>query len=377
VNFSVSSARRAIRYLKRGVVPPDNIEHFTVGRGAETGVLKGALLDGRNGEQQHLFVENSYGMGKSHALLLTEDLALKEGFAVARVTVDRVAHPFNHPTRYLHALAESILLPGFDGQGLAAACAHWLSHADTRDALVKWASHTPVAALGWPLRKMANPPAENAPVEDWHLNLLEGRDLQYRNGSRYFSEVFQRMSAMTTLVRVCGLAGIVWLFDEVESVGTLLHNVRSRLLAYEVLEHFTEKKRFPHNLFVFAITPDFGEKLHSEANYYRAYEHAYPVGFRFSRRWIDGQVSRLRLKAITRSDNAILLGRIADVHEQAYDWSIGAERSQVIDIFLNGATRAFQQRTLVRGFVDFLERTQQHGDLARALRPTSTGDKVP
>ena len=209
MSLTHSIARRAIRHLKCGVFPPDDIEHFTAGRGSECNAITDALKEAEHGANRHFFLEASYGLGKSHMLKVAESLALRKGFAVCWVTNDAYAHAFNHPTRYLHALLENMRVPGLHRPGLAQACSHWLKNSQ-RDKLLAWTRSQPRSVLQWPIFYMSQE-AQDEEYRDHYLSTLEGRDLQYRNCPAYFDEVCERMTSATSLCRAVGLNGTVCL----------------------------------------------------------------------------------------------------------------------------------------------------------------------
>ena len=88
-----------------------------------------------------------------------------------------------------------------------------------------------------------------------------------------------------------GVEEELFLFDEVESIATLLSSIRSRLLSYQVLNTFTDARRFPNSLFLFATTLDFGAKIRKESELYDLYTYEYPVGQRFAKKWLAQDLS--------------------------------------------------------------------------------------
>lgn len=359
MNLTKLSARCAIRHLKRGVFPPDEIEHFTAGRDSECKALNNALKEAEQGGNRHFFIEASYGVGKSHMLKLIESLALRKGFAVCWVTTDGYAHAFNHPTRYLHALFENMRVPGLHRCGFAQACSHWLKNSE-RDYLLSRVKSQPNNALHWPIIRMSMESDDDDNYKEYYLSNLECRDLQHRNGQAFFECVYDRIAAMTSVCRSVSLKGTVFLFDEVESVATLLVNIRSRLLSYELMNAFTDARRFPNSVFVFATTLDFDVKIHYELNAYELQNYAYPEGNRFAKKWVSKAVNLLKLEGISQGNNRALLRNIRTAHETAYEWVAKEKISDhFIDRFLKKAND-LPQREITRSFVTILEISHQH-----------------
>ncbi|HEY3853696.1 MAG TPA: BREX system ATP-binding domain-containing protein [Verrucomicrobiae bacterium] len=359
MNLTKSSARCAIRHLKRGVFPPDEIEHFTAGRDSECKALNIALKEAEQGGNRHFFIEASYGVGKSHMLKLVESLALRNGFAVCWVTTDGYAHAFNHPTRYLHTLLENMRVPGLHRNGFAQACSHWLKNRE-RDNLLTRVKSQPNNALHWPIIRMSMENGDEGDYKDYYLGNLECRDLQHRNGQAFFDCVYDRIASMNSVCRSVSLKGTVFLFDEVESVATLLVNIRSRLLSYELMNAFTDARRFPNSVFVFATTLDFSVKIHYELNAYELQNYAYPEGNRFAKKWISKGINLLKLEGISQGNNRVLLRNIRTAHETAYEW-VATEKisDHFIDRFLKKAND-LPQREITRSFVTILEISHQH-----------------
>src|SRR5258706_7344167 len=134
--------RRVFRCLKRGVYSPDTIDEFTFGRGAETKYLDELLEEVSRGVNRHVFVEGTYGQGKSHFLKVLEAKALKQNYAVSWITLDGYNHASNHLTRYLHSLLENLRLPRVSRRGLANAIEHWISGNKSVE-VMSWAKQSP------------------------------------------------------------------------------------------------------------------------------------------------------------------------------------------------------------------------------------------
>lgn len=362
-------ARRAIRYLKRGVFPPDVVEYFTAGRESEVRQISGTLEEVQQGLSRHCFIEANYGFGKSHMLKVAESLALQRGFAVSWVTINGAEHAFNHPTRYLHSLLENLRVRDVHARGLVALCSHWLQNRE-RDSLLKWVSHSAPRDVRWAIDRLRKAGTdEDTGYREWYLSTLEGRDVQHRSGSNYFGVFYERVAAAVSLCRAAGCSGVLFLFDEVECIATQASNIRSRLLCYQVLRALVDERRFPYAMFMFAATQDLGAKIVADASSYSEYEAAYPEGFRFVRKWSARELRFLTVRAVTRSDNGELLRRIRDAHSSAYNWiAIEQVSDAFVDEFLKLTSQCgCSQREIVKWFVDALEITQQHSHIKLAI----------
>ncbi len=358
--------KQAFRYLKRGVFPPTGIQHFTAGRTAEIRTIHELLKDTDNAVSRHCFIEASYGSGKSHMLKATESLAHQNRFAVSWVTVNGDSHAFNHPTRYLHKLFESLSVPDTPHRGLWDICQTWFKNG-RKEPILKWAGCESPWSFSSSLNHIARAIEKDgmSGTEDaFYRRILEARDLNFSRGRWCQPEVYERLAALGRLTRAAGLAGTVFLFDEMETIATLLTNVRSRLVAYEILNHFTDSRRFPYCVFVFAITPDFDEKLREEAARLAYYETNYPDGFRFSTKWRGSDIKIMSLKPIRKADKLIFLQNLRSVHQFAYDWPADQRLADAyLNQFLEAATaNSLTERETTKAFVEFLEIAQQNPD---------------
>jgi hypothetical protein len=353
-------ARQAHRYLKRGIFPPEDIEYFTVGRTDEIARICDLLIRVADGSQGHLFVEADYGGGKSHFLKATECIAMQEGFAVTWVTLDGYNHAFNHLGRYVHTLMENVRAPGCPVRGLAALCEYWLLH-EQRDAIQKWANGSSTyPAFG--VRGLSGGLADDPWKHFWYRNWIECRDIIQKSGRAHFREAFDRINALGSICQSVNLNGVVMLFDELESVCTLLPNIRSRMIAYEILDAFTSPTLFPNSLFVFAATPDFEAQLRRDLSMATSYVSQYPRGVEFLIRWFKAGVNKLQLPYLSASEDVELCLKMRASHATGYQWDPQSRISdEAIKTFVKSArSRGLEQRGMVRAFEHILELCEQY-----------------
>lgn len=351
--------RRTFRYLKRGVFPPESIDDFTLGRGAELAAINSRLEDVQGGSSRHVFIEGAYGRGKSHMLKAIEAIALRKGFGVCWVTLDGQNHACNHPTRYLHSLLESLRVPGSAIRGLASLAKYWL-RGEKSDQVVAWARQS-TSWLSYPIfAYQRNPDAaeESSTFNAW----IESRDITHKNGKLWFDMVRQRMQATAALLRAVGLNGIVYLFDELETVATLLSSARQRFLSYAFLNLLIDGRKHPHCFFAFAATPDFGIKLTLDSRYTEHYENEYSDACRFVQKWQGSSVDTMELRRLKRGDVVNLCRRLRGYHEEAFMWSLSGRFSdQFLDVFVSETERLnMGTRDVIRSMVHLLELAEQH-----------------
>lgn len=354
-----SGLRRVFRSLKCGTVPPGRIRELTVGRGRELNLITEQLDVVSNGTSQHVFMEGSYGRGKSHMLKAVENLALDRGFAVSWVTLDGQNHPCNHPTRYLHSFLENLRVPNYAVRGLAVLVRAWLAGPEAAP-VITWARQSDswlryaIAECHRRLTVAADVPF----LDSW----IECRDLALKNGKSWFELVGQRMGDIAGLIRAAGFKGVVYLFDEVESVATLLWGVRQRYLSYAFLSLLLDHRRHPHCFFAFAATPDFGLKVRLDRACADHYSAEYPSACRFVQAWHESRVSLVKLGPLRTSDVVNLCKRLRDYHGRGFEWRSEARISDgFIERFvLRGDGRSMDVRAMVKEFVHVLEIAEQY-----------------
>jgi bacteriophage exclusion system BrxC/D-like protein len=354
--------RRIFRYLKRGVFPPESIDEFTVGRAAELSGIERRLDDVQQGSSRHVFIEGDYGRGKSHVLKAIEAVALRKGFAVSWVTLDGQNHAFNHPTRYLHSFLENLRVPRLPIRGLASLVRCWLRGQESVG-VVAWVKQSG-SWLRYPVLECQRniDSTEEAPYLDaW----LESRNIASKNGKMWFETISQRIHDTAGLVRAAGYSGVVYLFDELETVATLLWGVRQRYLSYEFLNLLVDGRKHPFCFFAFAATPDFGRRLGNDRGYQEYYANEYPEGCRFITKWHESSVDLVQLRRLGSSDVVNLCKRLRSHHEQGFSWSTKGKLSDnFVERFVSQTGRLNMGiRDVIKSFVHLLEISEQYPDV--------------
>jgi len=352
-----------LRYLKRGICPHKNINFFTVGLDSEINLIRNTLESIRSGAiiGKSYFLEAPYGYGKSYLLKVVESLALEQKFAVTQVTHDGYDRAFNHPPRYIHHLFENLSIPGLSTRGLGNVIPHLL-RGSQRNSLLCWANTPRVRwGIGYYVRQTAN---TSDSADSSHLRyFINCHDIQ-RRGTSYYHLLYEKLKTLVELCRAIDLSGLVVLFDEVESVATLLRNILSRLRSYEILGKLCDSREFPYCCFCFAVTPDFGRRIENwDYQYeYRYHEDYYPAGCKFMEAWVGRKPNLLQIAKISTADNVDLCHKLKGLHEYAYSWSADDRISSgFIKSYIDEAERhSLLERDIVRSFVNILDICQQH-----------------
>jgi len=366
MNLTPLEARQVIRHLKAGVFPPLGIDQFTFGRRAEVATIQEALDTAVAGRSKGIFLEADYGHGKSHMLKFIEYSALAQGFAVSWIILDVKNHAFNHPARYLHSFLENIKVAETPLRGLCNLVPFWMNNGQ-KQSLLKYADSGAPSWFGNAILGQANGYSISDP-DHYYSRALEARDIKYRSGWSSHQGVYDRMKSLAQLCRAAGLKGVVFLFDEIESVA-VLYNRLSRTAAYSVLSTLLDPDEFPHFCFFFAATPDFRSKLKSEEE---AYIYS-PSAASFIKKWINGKHCVLPLPRLSKSQNGELLRKLRSLHEHAFTWK-AADRvtdELIAEIVQVAHNQSLTERELIKSFVTILEICQQNPD----YRPVITSEE--
>lgn len=106
------------------------------------------------------------------------------------------------------------------------------------------------------------------------------------------------MQATAALLRVAGFSGAVYLFDELQTVSTLLWSIRQRFLSYEFLNMLIDVRKHAHCFFGFATTPHFGMKLAFDRSQREYYSDEYPEACRSTEKSHDESIDLVRLRRV-------------------------------------------------------------------------------
>ncbi len=255
VSLDHAAAWQTLEALRLGVVPARGVRDYTVARRAELESLHALLRAGRGCR----VVWGDYGAGKSHLLDAAQQLALEQGFAVVRLTLDPREHALHHPQRLYRSIMESVrtgdlVTPGYEH--LFERLVDSDEHAQPDGARASrffspylWAlRYGDEEQIGW-LRDYAR--GDNIYAEDVNAVLgrlrWTGRRVLRMSDYRTYGRMYVHL--VGTLACWCadaGARGLVLLFDEVERVDTLGRDERH--LAFEVLRHWAAVTMEPNDL---------------------------------------------------------------------------------------------------------------------------------
>lgn len=223
-----STAWQSLEALRLGVVPTSGTGHYTVGRDAEIAAIR-ERLTARSG---YLCVFGEYGSGKTHLLDIAESLALADGFAVARLTIDPTEKAIQNPARVWGAIAGCVEFRGERGleallERLVESDAHATPDGERFSAVLSpclWAMRSEDRALIED--SLDHVHARDVDLERYRARLRlfgwYGPKAVYLPDYRTMGRVYVHLiGALASWVRDLGGAGLLLLLDEVERVEAL------------------------------------------------------------------------------------------------------------------------------------------------------------
>ena len=251
---------QTLEALRLGVVPARGVEDYTIARAQELKSLR-ELLRAQRGCR---VVWGDYGTGKTHLLDVAERLALEQGFATTRTTLDPTENALHHPLRLYQKISASVRTADLIGAGLEAiferlvdsdAHCHPKGHRASRFFspylhVLRHGRAAQITALRDYLR------GDRIDSDEVNRILFRlkwtGQRVLRMSDYRTFGRMYTYL--VGTIACWCadaGARGLVLLFDEVERVDALCGD--DRKYALEVLRHFAAVTIAPEHL---AFDPD-------------------------------------------------------------------------------------------------------------------------
>ena len=271
----VVAARRAVLALKLGQVLEENVHELSVGIEAARSTMERAVESARRRQPQSLFIEGSWGTGKTHLLTLLSKIASDRGFATASVILDGEGVTLSEPMGLMEAVLGSLRWPGeLAPCGVGSRMAE-LRRQTTRTELQRRVGWRMANALfGIPQRAYDDPEAMKV-IEDyfmlalvptraneklrrlWHWVRL--RPLKAWPRAERPGRMRELLKGWAEICALTGAKGLVVIFDEVDVEYARLYGASSRYrqLLLEAFGNLLKRDRSPILLaFGYAPTSD-------------------------------------------------------------------------------------------------------------------------
>lgn len=397
--------RSIIKALKSGLVPGDGIDRIVVGRDDVLRQLRLDLDDIAEGTSGFKFYAGDYGSGKTFMCSLARNEAWKQDFVVSCVNIDARELPMNRMETIYSRIINGIRtrdhknVPAFDF-----ILQEWLFKLETK--VQKEKNLNPMNSED--REKISNFIAQeiNQQLENIHhfdssfANALRGyyeavrvqnkeietsalgwikgeANIPLRHKSQFNvkgsinkDNAINFFKSVTRLMVNIGYKGMVIIFDELELIRTVRHDLRSA--AYENIRYLcdlTAREEIPNCYFIFAGTEDVYQ---DETKGIPSYQALY-ARIRNDNNFIRGKVKDVRAPMVylDNFDEERLLEvsrKVIKVHEMAYDWDTKGHISDiVIEHLIDRVANKFGKissvpRGYLKSFVDLLDITEQNKD---------------
>ena len=108
VKLDQISSKRLLEAFRLGIVPHQDIEYFTFGRGFELSELEDGLKRLKQGKGDVYLVEGGYGSGKTHLLEYIHHLSVRYGFVTTYCELSVQETPLYRPKRVYRELVHNL-----------------------------------------------------------------------------------------------------------------------------------------------------------------------------------------------------------------------------------------------------------------------------
>ncbi len=373
-------ARQVVELLRSGVSSRYLSTIFSYGREAAIERVSRELKQVHaEGTVASLVIKGNFGNGKTHFLNIVFQKALEMNFAVSFVPLSRET-PFHRLERLYRRAATGLFLPGYDQPGLAPLLEALVPGSAEAEAIFDYAErnlHPKLAAVLQNyleesgdaynrhilLSDLAGDFVPNAQLKSIH-RLNFGKALPLPRFTVKES-IFDYFRFLARLIRSCGYAGWVILFDEFEQLMYL--GVLSRANAYLNAARFMSPAYgLTATYTVFAASSNLWSELiwkQKNSDYDlvpqkladKGREHEIPTV-----REVFGCFLRdnLFLDTLSAFDTRRLLQAVRDHHACAYGWPAPVD----LDRLTGGIPSDRPLRTVIRALVEYLDLEYLYGE---------------
>lgn len=222
-----------------------------------------------------MLIKGGFGSGKSHTLAFLADLALKSGYVVSRISINKETQ-LSDPDKLFRALADSALLPDRTGIGLFEAGQQLGADSDPFRELERWANgQNGLDGRFAACLKLFRLARRDYEVRDQIIRFWSGDPVGVQWVKGHLRDVGapvsgplktvrvrelgrQRARFASRMLRSVGYRSWIWLIDEVELIGS--YSLLRRMQSYSEIGRIIRDDSdldCPGVIAVFTITDDF------------------------------------------------------------------------------------------------------------------------
>ena len=405
MKIGLRDATTLIRALGSGVVPRVGLRHIAVGRKAEVEALLADLLAVEQGGAAFRIVSGRYGSGKSFLLQLIRNNAMDRGFVVldADLSPERLLTGNNGKgvATYRELVQHMAVKARPDGGALESVIRKWIvgkqgeiarrdGLAPTDPSLITRVRNEMADDLS-SLAEMAYGYSFGLVLDAYWYGMKTGDDEKINNSLRWLRGEYGTktearkdlgvdriiddltwydfLKLFSTFSKMAGYKGVLVFLDETVNLYKLSH-AKSRENNYEkILTIFndTMQGRARNIGVILSGTPEF---IMDERRGLYSYEalRSRLLDNRYSNMgYVDYSGPIIKLQSLTNEELYLLLERVLEVHEAAFNWSshLGeAELLAFLQMSMNriGAGEFMTPREMTKDFIGLLNILYQNPD---------------
>lgn len=397
--------RSIIRALKSGIVPSEGIERIVTGRDEVLKQLRLDLRDISEGSSGFKFYAGDYGSGKTFMCNLIKNEALKNDFIVSYINVDSRELPMNRAEVIYSKIINGMRtkdhknVPAFDF-----ILQEWLFKLETK--ILKEKNLNPMnmddreqvknylaseineqlesirhfdSSLANAIRGYYEAVrVQDKEIETAALGWIKGESTiapKYKakfnvKGGVNKDNAINFLKSITQLMVNVGYKGVVVIFDELELIRNVRHDLRNS--AYENIRYLcdlTSTEELPNTYLVFAGTEDIYQDEVKGIPSYQALYARIKSDKSFTKAKVkDMRAPLLYLDNFDEERLREVSHKVIDVHEGAYEWEAkNLVTETVVNKLIDRIANRFGKvssvpRGYLKALVDLLDITEQNKD---------------
>lgn len=384
-------ARRELSRLKRGVPPTWSVEQLAVGMDHLVSRLTVFLQPGAS--PRWFGVTGEYGEGKSFFRSLACETALRNGYAVATLDVNKDEGALNHPQRHYASIVNSLRSPKntlSHAFGLADLFQTWIEGSSTSEientiqllrtvepilppgqsqAQFYWITSHLTELLSEPQQDSLGDGAVSQWCRTWAIPFLAGNDLTRKSTYARFSAAY-RLQLLLKWLEATAHKGLLLVIDELDNVVRQIAG-KGHPACFRTLAWYCSNPGLRNLRVIFASTPEVVDVIDAQGRawFSQALSHQQTVlreEFKTYEKWrreadVLGSDLWSRCPKLNRSQRLDLFGRIAGIHKIA--WGSDHNSGSVIADAMSRMPQFTTTRRWVRVSAQLLDMFEQHKEL--------------
>lgn len=372
-------SEKILEALRKGVVPMDHLQRFSVGRKFWLDSIKSDLDFVCQGASKVRFLSAPYGGGKTHFLSLVKEKAFKSNYLVSYVELHSREAPMDRFEIIFPKIMRGIIA-SMDKNGLEHIFETWINsfHLYSQDEIQKYLRDVaPSLDFRAALRSYLDFAGTESPECQEYMRAILGwlggsrlpSQLILKTGIRNpisISNVSEIMGSFLRFIRSIGFSGLVLLLDEAEAITSLTQS-RKRAEANQNIRKILDNTDHHLGLYtIFATTPQFMKDPTKGARSYPALWERIKDVINLNLQHLSQRSIIIPLPSLKEEELKKLGETIIEIHGKAYGWEANKRFPEKVK---NNYTQLFQLRSeqkltrhFIRVLVALLDNLEQMSD---------------